>query len=215
MAATLVVSGGAQGISGCTTASLDTTGATLLVAVLTTNAATNISDNKGNTWTGLTAQTNTGITTRIFYVNSNSPTVGTGHTFTTTSTASVLSIMAFSSGASTPFDVENGTSAASGATIAPGSITPSQDNEIIIAGVTGGNTMTTVSIDAGMTIAYQQPLTGGVCYGSGAAYKIQTTAAAISPTWTFANGSTANISAVIASFKTAAIANTTSMFQLF
>jgi len=215
MAATLVVSGGAQGISGCTTASLDTTGATFLVAMLTGNSAMVVTDNKGNTWTGLTKQNNATPSTQIFYVNSATPTVGTGHTFSTTTTASVLTIMAFSSGVASPFDVENGTSAASGATIAPGSITPSQDNEIIIAGVTGGNTMSTVSISESMTIAYQQPLTGGVCYGSGAAYKIQTTATAISPTWTFANGSTANISAVIASFKTASVANTTSMFQLF
>jgi len=212
----LLVSAGAQGNTGTTTTSaIDTTGATLLVMVCTYATSASVSDSKSNTWTSLTAQSNTGIFNQIFYVNSATPTVGSGHTFTLTASVSVVTAMAFNLTLASPFDVQTGSSAASGSTIQPGSITPGSNNEIIISGVTGGNTMTTVSIDSGMTIVYQQPLTGGSNYGHGAAYKVQTTAAAINPTWTFANGSTANISSTIASFKGSLTAATNSNFLAF
>lgn len=136
-AATLITSGKGVGGTAPTTGSLDTTGATLLVAVVTyTGTVTGMSDSKGNTWTGLTAYANSGVTSRIYYVNSNTPTVGTGHTFTYTASggANVINVMAFSGTAANPFDVENGNNSASAATIQPGSVTPSKDDNIVITG---------------------------------------------------------------------------------
>src|SRR5688572_5662429 len=76
----------ADSSDNATTTAVDTTGATLLVLACTwfngTTVNPTVSDSKGNTWTGLTQQNNeTATSIRIWYVNSATPTVGSGHTF--------------------------------------------------------------------------------------------------------------------------------------
>jgi len=207
MAFSLVTSGKGVGNNNPTTGSLDTTGATFLVVTTSYGGSpTGVTDSKGNTWTARTAYTNTGISTRIYYVNSNTPNVGTGHTFTLNGTgiAGAINVLAFSGGAAVPYDTENGANSTSTSTLQTGSVTPSEDNCVLITGLTGGNTYGGAgTIDLGFSITDNSPLTGGSNYGSAAAYLIQTTATARNPTWTL--GSTvANVSTAIAVFKAAA-----------
>ena len=70
--------------NNATTSAIDTTGATLLVALIVTDTGGGtMSDSKGNTWTALTAHSGgTTVTGQLFYVSN--PTVGSGHTFTPT-----------------------------------------------------------------------------------------------------------------------------------
>lgn len=202
-----------RGVTGATSGSIDTTGASLLVMGLAgfqpVNAYT-ISDSKSNTWTPLTLKA-TGAAnearTQLFYVAN--PTVGTGHTFTWAYAGygnATAAVIAFSGAATaSPFDLENGFAINSEvSTIQPGSITPSENNEVVV--VMGGfpNDMTsgTGAIDGGFTIAHQQNFGGSNVVGGLMAYLIQTTAAAANPTITAPTG-TDPMSAVIASFKSA------------
>ncbi len=215
MAIALVTSGSASGNLTATTGSLDTTGSTLLVICATYATAVSVSDSKGNTWTGLTAQSNTGVYNQIFYVNSATPTVGTGHTFTI-SGASVytVNVLTFSGTGASPFDVENGASTASAATLQPGSVTPTNDNNVLITGLTAGNAYAGAgSINLSFTITNQNALIGGVTYGGGAAYLLQGAKAATNPTWTFGSTCT-NDSSTIAVFKAAVASGPTNLKSL-
>ena len=93
-------------------------------------------------------------------------------------------------------DVQNGNN--SGAT-QPGSITPSLNGSLIIAGIADENSGGD-SVNDGFSTPLQAPLVGGQNYGVASAYLVQTTAAAINPTWTSTGGLTSN---VIAAFKPA------------
>ena len=191
---------GGSGGNTVTSNSINTTGADLIVLYVAWYGtsggvmdATKISDSKSNTYTarpnhGFTAQGNA----RIFYCHS--PTVGTGHTFTATdnNTFPAIFALALSGSTSVPFDVDNGS-----LTNVPGSITPTANNEIVITGVYDLNTSSPATIDSGMTISDSVLYSAGVVIGGSMAYKIQTTATAISPTWT----GTSITASAIASFK--------------
>ncbi len=196
--------GSTDGTTAGPTSSIDTTGATLLICSLVGgNLTIGMSDSKGNTWTALTSQdSGSGVTNTILYVKN--PTVGTGHTFTFNSGGSVpaIAVAAFSGADTTsPFDIQNGNPSGSGTTIQPGSITPNNNNELIITGLVMRLTET-ASIDSGFTITDQVALAGGLNYGVALAYKIQTTAIAVNPTWTITLASSS--AATIASFKASA-----------
>lgn len=175
--------------SAVTTVACDTTGARLLVVVVgyaAGVAAPAITDNKGNTWTALTRQPASGAASQIFYCAGPTISVGTGHTFTSTRTSSLASILvAAFSGAPffVPLDKQNGAVVVSATTINPGSVTPVNDNSLIIAadarGVTGS-----MSIDSGFSIAQQRAYSAGVRWGSSLSYLIQTSLAASNPTIT-------------------------------
>jgi hypothetical protein len=184
------------------TAAADSTGCDLIVICATWYAAAGtptLSDSKGNTYTALTAHTDTVPGSLIAYCQA--PTVGSGHTFTLNLTGSFprLSAMGFSGSAASPFDQQNG-SASSGATsLATGSVTPTQNDELVIAALTrrdGG----TLSIGDGFTIEKQEDWEASHI-GHACAYKIQTTSAAVNPTWSW-SGSVYCASS-IATFKAA------------
>jgi hypothetical protein len=104
---------------------------------------------------------------------------------------------------SAPRDQVSGDWAASGTTLIVPSITPTENDELIVTGLSN-NTTATATINAGFTI----PSTGGSqnsnSYETGYwAYRIQTTAAAISPTWTATSG-IGPAAAAMQSFKMAA-----------
>lgn len=196
---------GSGGTSSATTAGVNTSGANFLVVVavdLAGGSQSAISDSYGNTpYLQLTSQSATVRETISFYY---SATVGAGHTFTASGgTVSAIAAAAFSGVLTTnPVDVQAGTNNSGSATIQPGSITPTQNNELIISGI-GGYVVAgseTYSIDSGMTITDQQGLIGGASFGLALAYKVQTTAAAINPTWTVSS-SAAGLSATNGSFK--------------
>ncbi len=97
--------------------------------------------------------------------------------------------MAFS-GADTvvPFDQQNGVATPTTTTsYQPGSITPSENNEVIVTAITSGGGVTSYSIDSGFTISDQFDLSGGGHFPLGMAYLIQTSAAASNPTWSWSN----------------------------
>lgn len=208
MAIALLTHASAAGSAGgAITPSIDTTGAKLIVACIDgfTGGGDSFTDSKSNTWVGLT-YTNTGtVGTRIYYCT-NPSSVGSGHTFTTNAAFSSICVACFSGvlTASSPFDQQNTHSATSGSTIASGSVTPTQDNELLIAAF-GGDATGTNSINGGFTITDQRPFIGGTCYGCSLAYLIQTSAAAANPTWTLGSAITQG-GAAIASFKAPAAA---------
>lgn len=175
-----------------TTSAIDTTGAALLVAyvpyVNSGSPTVAVSDSKGNTWTALTAQTTGIVTGKMYYVAN--PSVGSGHTFTQTNSApgvySGIVAASFSLVANAAADNSTGSAVAAGAgtTIQPGSITPSVNDCVLITGVGYFDQPSAriCSVDSGFTIV--ETLTDALTICIGVAYKVQTTAAAVNPTWT-------------------------------
>lgn len=196
MAITLVANTSAAGASGATTSSIDTTGATLLIVHVGGILSGNPSDNKSNSWTALTAQTTSGVSSRLWY--SFTGNVGSGHTFTYGGTVTSFEVAAF--GSSDAYDGTESGSHGSG-TSATGAITPSQDNCLVIAGLEHEGS--SVSVNAGLTISNQVALVGGTNYGSALAYLVQTTAGLVSLTWTI-SGASATFNNTQAVFRQAA-----------
>jgi hypothetical protein len=178
-------------------AAVDTSGANFLVACVSgLDADRGISDSKSNTWVELTPKAgNFSDSVSFFYVAN--ATVGSGHTFTSVGANTAIAVVAFSGvKVASPFDQENG--AVDGASPrSTGSVTPSEDNELIIAG--SGSTGTSYFIDNGFTIDEQIDVVGGTNFGVAIANKIQTTATAVNPAWTATTAG--GINAVIATFK--------------
>lgn len=200
-----VTAGSATGNS-VTTGALNTTGADLLVLVLGQESAAalcTISDSKGNTWNQLTVQTESPVKGAIFWSRPTS--VGSGHTFTATgsSASPAIAVSAFAGARLvSPFDQENGSHSSIGSTIATGSVTPTEDNELVIAGFAGrGGSGAIVSIDSSFTLG-ASTTAGAANDTAGIAYKIQTTAAAVNPTWTVTSSGSVK-AAMIATFKLA------------
>jgi hypothetical protein len=205
----------APGNNGGTTDAIDTTGATLLVLVasvyrpLATSPLP--SDSKGNTWTARTSYDSGSNDPRVKIYYAQNPVVGSGHTVTLSDTNSfpVLTLLAFSGTATASvYDTENGAnSGASPVTsLASGSVSPSQDGEVIVTGITwnsdGG---TSPSIDNGFTVTQSLTSISGTRMGGGAGYKIQTTAASVNPGWSWTGAVQAAVNA--ATFKAAAAAS--------
>lgn len=183
------------------TAAINTTGSDLIVATLAWAFGTGppvMTDNLTNTWTPLTAVSWVGsqFWAQLYYCKA--PTVGASHTFTASGTGifASIAVQAWSGSAASPFDQQSG-QAATGLTGQPGPITPTQANELIVAGV-AVHDPATLTIDSGFTISDQLSMVGGTYYGVGMAYLLQTTAATVNPTWT-ASTSTSMVP-VMASF---------------
>jgi RHS repeat-associated protein len=161
-----------------------------------------LSDNKGNTWTPLTASTVTGtVTERLYYVAN--PTVGSGHTFSDTGTSNFASICvaAFSGVAtSSPFDKENGATS-SASTIQTGSVTPSLNQELLVSGLGWNVARTTYppTLDSSFTVSTSSNFLASNHYGCSIGYLVQSNAAAVNPTWSL--GSAQSDAARIATFK--------------
>ncbi len=184
MTIALVVHAGAPSgdAVSATTAGIDTTGASLLIicgSFIGTSAT--VSDSVGgnsNTWTPLTGTLTGGRSEQLFYCAS--PTVGSGHTFTVTGSFPAICVVAFSNTAASPFDQESNNFGGQ-----PGSITPSEDNEVLVTGL-GHSDATSQSIDQSFIIT-DDIANGGFSVGAAMAYLIETTATAKNPTWTPSN----------------------------
>jgi hypothetical protein len=186
---------------------IDTSIANLIIVGIGSYSAVNavgaLSDSRGNTWQPLTEK-GAGATqsAQLFYCEGTGI-GGAGHTFSVASVAltyPVILVMAIKTAATSPFDQENGVDGA-GPTLQPGSVTPLEDNELVVSflgyQVTGGST-----IDSGFTQSDDIDNSPALGVGGSMAYKIQTTAQAENPTWTVTGGGA--ITPVIASFKTGA-----------
>ncbi len=188
--------------NGFTSSGINTTGANLIVVgvVRLTGVSATLSDSKGNTYTAGTETTGVTPLLRLYYCAS--PVVGTGHTFTVTSTGAypAIAVLAFSGASTSPADLHSEATSASGNTIQPGSITPSENSCVLVTAV--GSNSNPQNIDNGFTAVTIDPA-GGAAFGIGIAHKIQTTATAVNPTWT--SSGQVNASAVMASFKATAV----------
>lgn len=199
------IAGSAAGNS-VTTSAIDTTGGTILIAGLSGysgGSAPVLTDSKNNGWTRLSVSSVTSNLQTFIYYSSN-PVVGSGHTFTESATNSfpTLSVIALSGSTGLPFDQETGSnSTGSSASFPTGSVTPTQDNELIVT-VSNYEAVGTISINSGFTIS-NQINAPGASYTSALAYLIQTSAAAVNPTWS-QSGSFAETTR-IATFKAAAV----------
>ena len=196
--------------NNATTSGIDTTGADTLFIVACWYASiiedVTVSDSKSNTWTALTKQSD-GSNSRLRIWYAKNATVGTGHTFTVNSSTQYgsISASAFSGGhLTTPFDtgIESGASTAGATSLAPGSVTPSENNCLLLTALgnqdSNGSTATTPSGYTGLNTVDR------IAFGLGisTAYLIQTTAGASNPSWSWTTSQ--RDSAVIASFKSAA-----------
>lgn len=181
------------------TAPMDTTGATLIV-IFTASAAGSPpapTDSQGLSWTAHTAYSG-----QVRAYDTNPTSTSATHTFTMGGAAGPAIAVCVYSGSTgvSLFDQESGDADGElGTTIDPdASITPSQNNEVVITAV-----MYTVSdtptISAGLTIRANANVTA-FSNGVSIADDIQTTATARQPTWTVTNFQ-AGLGTAIASFK--------------
>lgn len=201
---------GSASTTSVTTDAIDTTGASLLVVEIADYkfaTAGTLSDSGTNTWTGLTTYEvpAAGITrSLLFYATNVSGKVGSGHTFTYSSagaTYPALAVTAWSGAHDTsPFDVENGAISSGDASVQTGSVTPSEDGELIITGLCF-SVSATASINLSFSITDQINLTANN-FGVAMAYQIQTTATARNPQWD--STAMAEFATGIATFKVAA-----------
>ncbi len=179
------------GIIGGTTGSIDTTGCNLLVlsvSYFSSGSPTlTVSDSKSNTWTALTAREN--VCGHQFYY-ALSPTVGSGHTFTigrsnATDIYTALIVHGFAGVSS--YDQQSGVTTAGtpSTSLQPGSLTPAANGALIITGLSM-NTVSSVGVNSSLTLT-EQPDVGGGCVTGATGWKVQSTAAAINPTWSWTN----------------------------
>jgi hypothetical protein len=196
---------------GGTSGSINTSGATLLVAIGAFYGATaggpgvTISDSNGNTWTALTERGPAGTRScRVWYAVN--PSVGSGHTFTVTGTDSFAAVY-FSSWSgvdtSSPFDVQGGINSVTGTGGYIGSeMVPSADGALVIGGWSTINTGT-VSAQSGWTLGDSDAYTAAGYWGGGYAYQIQTTATTVAALTKISNisGGSEDLAAASAVFK--------------
>lgn len=200
MAITAIAHASAGGLTGGTTASINTTGANFIAISAAYASVTSVTDSKGNTYTGLTARTSSGAVNRLYYCEN--AVVGSGHTFTIAGSVASLSVGAFAAVlTSSSFDVQNGNVPASGVSCATGSITPSVVNELLIAGLMAAGTTSAETIDNGFVIYEFFRYAAGANYGSFLAYLVDAANSAINPTFSWTTSQ--SCAGTIASFKPA------------
>jgi hypothetical protein len=206
---TLISNGASTGAQASprTTGAIDTTGANLLVVAASQFGSVTIgtvTDSKGNTWTPLTAQNQGTTYINIFYCVPSS--VGSGHTFTWSNGADVygaVAVQAWSGAHASPFDTENGATTSTLASLATGSITPAQNNSLVIAALCAGDLLSTpFTINGGFTETAEVASVPSTVEGLSMAYLVQTTAAAANPTFSWVGGAE-RASVTIAAFKPA------------
>jgi hypothetical protein len=202
---------GSTNQANVTTSAINTTGASLivLVVVISNTQTTDPTDSAGNTWTALTLATAGASKERIYYCVS--PTTSSTHTFSLSATfVPSIGVMAFSgTSTSSPFDQQSTGTQNFGFTCQTGSVTPSVNGELLISGVSFQNS-NTVSIDSSFNTPLQVNNSSNNL-GIGMAYLVQSTAAAINPTWTYTNVDAGACS--IATFKAASVGSVFGLAQ--
>jgi hypothetical protein len=189
---------GAASSAAVTTPAINTTGADVIVFA-TTEATANAlgapSDSASNTWPAATINDNDVPDTRraVLYVLRN-PTTSASHTFTwtpggTNSAFSPVVVIALSGSLKSATPVDQTSSANSGVTLvtteAAGSITPTQNNEMLVTVLAHSFTpISAASINNG-TIYESLVYVGGTTYGLYLGAFNQVTAAAINETWSW------------------------------
>lgn len=123
-------------VASATTSALDTTGATLLVAVCrySGSPASPITDSKGNTWTALSgANSYAGLSGRMMYCVSPAS-VGSGHTWTIPAGIYEMAVAAFS-GTGAFDSATNATTGVPGTSGTGGPLDPTIDDTLLVGGI--------------------------------------------------------------------------------
>lgn len=196
-----------------TTGTYDTTGANFIVAVVAADTAATdytVTDNKSNgNATQAVREPTAGLSAIWYWEN---PTVGSGHTFSvnrvTNKPFPAIVVYAFSGMAtSSALDGTQVNSAFNGVastSLATGSVTPSANGYLVIAGL-GTDGAILVGINSSFNTPISTAFVGGNAYQCSGSYLIQGTAAAVNPTWSWTNA--AGACATIAVFKAAGAAS--------
>src|SRR6266478_65117 len=140
--------------------SINTTGADFIIIAIADSywGSTALTDSKSNTWIPLTSYS-AADKSRIWLYYCLNPIIGAGHTFTATATGTSypsLYVQAWS-GANliSAYDTINGANSGGATTLAPGSITPAENNELIITALCSESLSGPYSVDSGFTITDQ------------------------------------------------------------
>lgn len=198
--------GSSNGVT-VTSGAIDTTTAKLIALCLTgtSDSSGGPNDSQSNTWTALTAESVGGGEYTIWYYCIN-PTTNAAHTFSwtpATGTRPCIAVLAFPHDGTPAFDQENAGGNNFGSTVQPGSVTPSENDCVIVQGVSfnvnGTFTINSSYVHAGDGTDYISN-DGTNRLGIAVAYIIQTTAGATNPTWTHSPGGS-SLAAVGAVFK--------------
>jgi hypothetical protein len=187
----------AQNTSGgnTVTGGINTTGASLIVAVastLTGGAGVALTDSTPacpspcNTWTSTTTVSGQYATIRIFYVLN--PTVGPAHSFLLTGSATALSVAAFSgvgafgaSNANTANSATGVTSIQSGV----GGLTPGVNGSLVVFGMANDGAFSGITLTGGGAAVLDTFGGTSATLGNSLGYVIQTNAANANPTWSW------------------------------
>lgn len=201
-----IATASAVGANGTTTGAVDTSGADLLVVTVSDGfgAIGTVTDSKSNTWNALTTYTQGATGGRVTIYYAYNPNVGSGHTFTYAGANVFCAVeMTAWSGAllTDPFGTENGATTAGATSLSTGSVTPSEDNMLLISVLSFGAS-NTAAINSSFTISHQGNYSAATNYGGAQAYKVQSSAGAENPQWSW--GASTAAAAAIATFKAAA-----------
>jgi hypothetical protein len=210
-------SAGSPDTFNVTTSAIDTTasgGADLIVVAVNYyaggGATYTLSDSASNSWGTAfqSAQYTSGGAHGIldlYYIHS--PTTSATHTFTVTAGAGApyptIAVQAWNGSAASPPDQYTGagTTETNVTSIEPGSITPSQSNELLVCFFKAGPVLSgSPSIDSGFTSIDFFNSDGAHNGTTGSAYLVQGAASAVNPTWSWSSPA-GEAAAVIASFK--------------
>jgi hypothetical protein len=200
---------GASGANGSITSAVDTTGADLLILSVSWYAGgtttLSVSDSKFNTWIPLTLRNTATTAHRLYYAKN--PTVGTGHTASALATGiyAFVALHAYAGADLTaPFDVEAGATATGGSSLATGSVTPAVAGALVFSGWAGMNNTSAPTVAAPLTRRQFTNPVPSTCVAGASADYVQTTAAAINPSWSWTG--TDHVAASVAVFKPLAAA---------
>jgi len=160
-----------------------------------------VTDNQGNTYTRQAYAWNSGTTTGVAIFSTVVATSSGTFTITFNPTGSsaeiCLNVSEWSGNASSPVD-QNNTNQSNGTSATTGSITPTEDNELLIAVMSHSSTDRTLTESNG-TLLYENE-GGTLNQPIAVAYKIQSTATSEGGAWTIGTGSVDWV-ACVASYK--------------
>lgn len=178
----------------------DTTGANFIIVAATWYTGGGgtriVSDTFSNFYTPLNDYDNSGVySTQLFYYYGTN--VGSGHHWSFSGPFSSILVAAFSNIASSPIDQQNGFTSTGASTIAPGSITPSQANTLVITAV-GSEALSTITIaDGTYNVTDTTQFGSGVGMAGGLAYKLLTSPTPQNPTWNLGGTNFAQQAAIV------------------
>jgi hypothetical protein len=183
--------GSSNGTLPCTTSATNMMGVNHIVGCLSyyigAGGSSVFSDSLGNTYTQVYSAAQDNVTGVLLYVQA--PTVSTSMTFTAsasgTTAAPALTVMGFANVAVSPLDQSSHAGVGNIATIQPGSITPTQANELLVSCLAVNSTQSGIGVSSPFTAG---PILNGTANHQGVAeaYQIQTPGpTAENPTWTW------------------------------